>query len=458
MTTGRVSVACLLVCCSLSVLWGYLLQRNSPDGMLDFKGVYYAARSVLHHSDPYKLGEPLHVCQSEGGECTQPSDVLIQVLSLNVYFPTIFIFTAPFAMLPWGPVHLLWMAISTGILLVAAYLIWDLARNYAPAVSIVLICFLIANCEAVLAVGNIAAMAVGFCVIAIWCFLRQRHAPIGILCLALSLIAKPHDAGLVWLCLLLAGGTYQKRALQALVLTLILGLPGVLWVSNIAPNWIEELHSNLLTDAAPGGAVDPGPSTANSGSGPSVIISLQSTIAIVWNDPQIYNPVTYFVCGALLLVWVILILRPQSSPTGVWIALASIVPLTMLVTYHRSYDAKLLLLAIPACAMLWAERGLIGWMAVLVTSAAIVCTADIPLTVLLILNRNLQTSSAGLIERMLTAVLMRPTPLILLAMSIFYLWVHARYSHISTPNFLVREEIRQSLAKMTDQHVRQSQC
>jgi len=32
----------------------------------------------------------------------------------------------------------------------------------------------------------------------------------------------------------------------------------------------------------------------------------------------------------------------------------------MLVTYHRPFDAKLLLLAVPACAMLWAEGGRIG--------------------------------------------------------------------------------------------------
>ena len=37
------------------------------------------------------------------------------------------------------------------------------------------------------------------------------------MCLAISLMLKPHDAGLVWLYFLLAGGIYRKRALQALV-------------------------------------------------------------------------------------------------------------------------------------------------------------------------------------------------------------------------------------------------
>ena len=394
--------------------------------MLDFKGVYYGARSILHHSDPYKIGEPLRVCQSEGGDCMQPSQVLTQVLSLHVYFPTVFIFTAPFALLPWGTVHLLWMAIGAGVLCLAAFLMWDLAREYSPVVSLALICFLLGNCEAVFATGNTAAIAVGLCAVATWCILRDRHFAVGILCLALSLDIKPHDSGAIWLCLLLVGRACRKRALQALVLTVVLGLPGVLWVTHIAPHWIEELHANLMIDAAPGGAVNPGPSTPNSGSGPSVIISLQSTIALVWNDPHIYNPTTYLICGSLMLLWVILILKSRFSKTSAWIALASIVPLTMLVTYHRSYDAKLLLLAIPVCATLWAERGLTGWLALLVTTAAIVSTADIPLTMLLILNENLHVSSVGVFGRVFSAVLHRPTPLILVATGVFYLWIYSR--------------------------------
>jgi hypothetical protein len=102
------------------------------------------------------------------------------------------------------------------------------------------------------------------------------------------------------------------------------------------------------------------------------------------------------------------------------------VPLTLLVTYHRPYDAKLLLLTVPACALLWAEGRPIRWMALGVSAAAIVSTADIPLAILLLLTRNLHISTVGLSGEMLAVVLKRPTPLILLAMGIFYLWVYVR--------------------------------
>jgi hypothetical protein len=98
----------------------------------------------------------------------------------------------------------------------------------------------------------------------------------------------------------------------------------------------------------------------------------------------------------------------------------------MLVTYHRLYDAKLLLLVVPACAMLWAEGGRIGRLALLVTTAGIVATADLPLIIFLALTRNLHISTAGLSGKILTVALARPVPLILLAMGIFYLWIYMR--------------------------------
>jgi len=61
-----------------------------------------------------------------------------------------------------------------------------------------------------------------------------------------------------------------------------------------------------------------------------------------------------------------------------------------------------------------------------VSTAAIVSTADIPLTILLALTRNLHISTVGISGKMLTVVLTRPVPLILLAMGIFYLWIYVR--------------------------------
>jgi hypothetical protein len=100
------------------------------------------------------------------------------------------------------------------------------------------------------------------------------------------------------------------------------------------------------------------------------------------------------------------------------------VPITMLMTYHRAYDAKLLLLAIPACAMLWQEGGWKGRGALAVTTAAIVCTADLPLTILSEATARLDVSKMGFFERAWMMPVMRPAPLALLMAAVFYLWVY----------------------------------
>jgi hypothetical protein len=421
----RVALTWILLCGGLSALWGFSMMRASPNLMVDFKGVYYGARCLLQHADPYKQGEPLRVYLAEGGTLPQSSDGPWQVLTKYIYLPTSFIFVAPFAMLPWGTAQVLWTSLGIGGLIFAAFLMWDLGASYAPVISCCLICFVLANSEVLIAIGNPAAIAISLCVVGAWCLLKDEFVWAGVLCFATGLAIKPHDAGLVWLYFLLAGGVHLKRALQTLLVSAVLGLAAIVWVMPIAPHWIQELHSNLQVISAPGGISDPGP-TGDNLHGPGIIIGLQSVVAVFRNDPRIYNSVSYLACGALLLIWAVRTLRVRFSPTGAWLALAAVAPITLLVTYHRVHDSKLLLLAVPACALLWAGGGLIRWLALLVTSSAIVFSADIPLTIHKIFTKNLHISTAGLSGQIVTVVVMWPTQLTLLAMGIFYLWIYLR--------------------------------
>jgi hypothetical protein len=176
---------------------------------------------------------------------------------------------------------------------------------------------------------------------------------------------------------------------------------------------------------------DPGP-TSISINNPDRIIDLQTVISVFRDDPRIYNPASYLICGALLLVWSIRTLRLRFSLASAWLALAAIAALSMLPVYHRQYDAKLLLLTVPACAMLWAEGGPIAWIALLVTTAGVVLTGDIPSAILIILSNHLHVGVAGTLGKILTVALMRSAPLILLVMGIFYLWVYVRRSFPDT--------------------------
>jgi len=431
--TRRIALPLILLCSGISILWGLSVGRTASGGTLDFQAIYYGTRCLLEHHNPYKVSELESVYRTEAGNRPWESVQRHQVVTLFVNLPAIFILAAPFAMLPWGAAQALWLTLLAGVFILAAILMWDVGAKYAPAISLFLICILLVNSEIVFATGNTAGGAIGLCVVAVWCFLRKRFVPAGILCLAVSLAIKPHDAGLVWLYFLLAGGVYRKRALQTLLVTVILGISAFLWVSHVAPYWIADWQSNLSAISAQGGLNEPGPASVT-GRTAGMVIDLQAAVSVFRNDPPIYNAVSYLVCGALLLAWSVRTLRAHFSHARAWLALAAIVPLTILVTYHRPYDAKLLLLTIPACAMLWAEGGVIGWIALTVNTAGFVFTGDVPLAILVILTNNWHCCTAGIFGQMLTVLLTRPAPLILLAMGIFYLWAYLRRTFALSTN------------------------
>jgi len=423
----RIALVWILLSSGISIWWGFAIGR-AVNAWVDFRAVYAGTQCLLQHHNPYRQSELASVYRAEDGQRMQEIPKAFQAkatqaVTLYVNVPTVFIFVAPFAMLSWGPAHWLWMTLTAGVIILATYLMWDLAASYAPKVSLFLVCLLAANCEMIFGGGNAAGLAVGLCAVAAWCFLRDRFVLAGVLCLAASLAIKPHDAGLVWLYFLLAGGVYRKRALQTLLITAVLGLSAFLWVSHVAPHWMEDWNSNLTAISAHGGINEPSPNSLT-GRDTGMVIDLQAAVSVFRDDPRVYNMVSYLVCGALLLVWSVRTLRLRFSPEGAWLALAAVVPLTMLVTYHRPWDAKLLLLTIPACAMLWARGGAAGKIALWVNAAGLVLTGDVPLAILNLLSNKLHVGTAGIFEQILTVVLNRPASLILLVMGVFYLWIY----------------------------------
>jgi len=156
------------------------------------------------------------------------------------------------------------------------------------------------------------------------------------------------------------------------------------------------------------------------------LISLQTVVSFFRDDPRIYKSVSYLICAPLLAVWAFVTMRSRLSPKLVWLALAAISALTMLPIYHRLYDAKLLLLTVPACAMLLAEGGLIGRLALVLNSAAFVLTGDLSWGIILGIIRHLHVPATGLSAQMVIAAQAFPVPLILLVLGVFYLWIYVR--------------------------------
>ena len=439
MKTRRTDGLILLVLGAVSFLViGIAWSRTALITMGDFKVVYYSARCLLQHGDPYSEKDVLGVYQGEGRESSEQTITSRRVMTRYFYPPTAFIVTVPFALLGFGAGHVLWIALSAGSLILAAILMWDLSAEFAPILSGAVLGFLLMNSFWLFMIGNSAAISVGLCVIAVWCFLRDRLALAGIICLALSLALKPNDSGLVWLFFLLAGGIFRKRALQTLAVLFALCLGPMLWITHQSPQWPREIRANMSSFSGIGAITDPA-ATGKAGNFMDSLVEMQSAVSILWPDPLTYNSITYVICGMLLMIWAFASLRSRSSPAQMWLLLAATASLSMLPTYHLQHDAKLLMLTVPACSVLWAERGAIGWLALLVTGAGVVANGDIFTAIRISLTHQFLVPQPNFPSEMLTVLLTRPAPLALLVMSIFYLWVCLRRSLVNgTPLALQR--------------------
>jgi Glycosyltransferase family 87 len=421
MTKARIDGLCLLFLGASVVLLltGWLLKAGSTSSFQDFRSDYYSSQCLIQHCDPYKEGDVLRLLQREGGSNPSETELDRQIATRYVYPPTAFALMFPFSLAPWGIAHLFWMVVSNLCFLVAALLAWDLAADFAPVVSGVLIGFLLANSEVIVVLSNPSGIVIGLCVIAVWCFLRNRFVPIGVLCFAVSLVVKPQDPGLIWLYFLLAGGVLRKRALQTLLVAILISLPFVLWVWHVSPNWIEELRSNLLAFSVHGGLNDPGPASQSA----HQLVDLPVVLSLIRDNPNFYNPISYLIVAPFLLIWALIAVRTSHSRRNVWLALATVVPLLLLPVHHHLYDVKLLMLTVPAVAMLWAEGKLIGRFALLGTSAVLVLTGDVSNAVLRGIAHGLHAT-----DQLARAISVYSIPPVLLLLGAFYLWIYARYS------------------------------
>lgn len=441
------SVILILLCSAFSIVMGRWLDQSSGAGTSSYRAVYYGARCLIDHADPYNPAEFSRVYHAESG--TLPRDPARQPLFLRavmvcVNLPTTLFLLIPLALLPWGLSHILWLILIAISLALGAILAYDLTIRDDSRLPLILICLLMANCQVLFTVANTAAAAVGLCIIAVWCFIRRRFEWLGVIAFAISLALKPHDSGLVWLWLLVSGGVVlRRRALQSAVLVAAIAIPAVLVVDHSSPQWRSELTANLAATSAHGDISDPGPSSNSRQGSADIIIDLQTALSVLDDDPHFYNPATYLTCGVLILIWLIASMRSRHEAANNFLGLASICALTMLVSYHRPYDAKLLLLAIPAVSMLGFENRLVRNLASILVTISVLFTSDLPLALLAVLTRGIDLLSLSGVSRTLLLPVLRPAPLALLLMSIVFLWLFVRRARIEIPEPILAERGQQ---------------
>ena len=407
---------------------GVALERVSPFKMSDFQLQYYGTRCLMNHCDPYNPSSAAAFYLADSSRDEVKTPYVMHFASLNIYPPAVFIFTAPFALMPWEWAHSSWLMSTALILLLVSLLVWRAAADDAPIASSVLLGLLFAGSEMLLSVGNPSGFAMSLCGVAVCCFVQERFAAVGVVCLALSLALKPHDAGFIWLYFLAARGHWRVRAMQTLLALLVVSIAAIVWIHQTAPNWPTELGHNITSISSRGDLSDPGPTTPLPENFGGAVTSLQTILSLFRNDPHFYNLTACLLCGPFIALWLVITLRCPFSRRAAWLGLASIIPLSMLPIYHRQYDTRLLMLCIPACSLLWASRRCVGYLAIALTSITILFTGDVELELLGIIGKHLGASMITPMGLVLTILFQRTEPCLLLLIAGFYLWVYARFA------------------------------
>ena len=428
MTKRQIAIYLLLLfCSSLAVIWGIALARSARGIMLDYRVVYIGARCLMHHCDPYNEAQLMQVYFEEGGErlpAPKPGQTQQYLAAQQLYPPTAELFFAPFAIPGWKTSYVLWILCTVLLVTTAAYLVCEAGQRYAQGPPFYLACIVLINSGIVFSGANPAGLAVALCIIGVCCILQNRAPKIGVICLAASLVIKPHDVGFVWLYLLLLGGTYRRAARQTLVILAILAAISIAWISSVSFYWLHEIRSNLAIYLSVGVTNDLVGGTS------SMMVNLQPLFAAFRNDPVFYNLCTYVILAPFLLAWALVTRRASRlTSEGIWLGLAAIATLSLLPVYHRPHDAKILLLTLPACAVLYAQRGVMALMGLMFTTAGIAITSDLPLAALNLANAAPQPGPFS-ISRTLRVFAGHPIGIVLLAVSAFYVGVFVMHCRL----------------------------
>ena len=341
-----VSVGIVILCCLLYVVRGYYDQRVTLQS-LDFKTVYGGARCLLHGCDPYDSSQIFKEYADAGG----PTDDMRPFRPHEaIYFPSALSLFTPFALLPWEPAHLVWLAVSTSSFVVGVLLIFDLCVDSLSLLTALILGFFVLTSTTLIMLAQPAQLTIGLAAIAVWCLLRDRYAHLGVICFALSLTLKPHVTGLIWLYFVVRDQPSRKSAWKIMLTTLVFCLPGIIWASMMpaSARWLREIPANIKGITAHGLVGDPGP--ANDAA--SSIGGLHPLLSLFRDNPAFYNRAAIVIGVVLLALWIVPVLRMHSGSARDYLGLASVACISLLPVYHREYDTRILLLTFPAFAYL----------------------------------------------------------------------------------------------------------
>lgn len=319
----------------------YFAWRGVARGIVESHDLavgYAAARAWLAGLDPYNVANLKEQLFAGGGGGLAISEMLDTFR--NVYFPTTLPSFVPLAILPWPAAKTLALVIN---LAMSAFIVLGLVhllgwrRTEPRALFLAAFVLALAPLHRTVSSGQSPVVAVGALIAAMLLTRSGRPVVAGLL-YGLATVLKvqlglPFLAYLVW----------RRRwtsLVPAVILLAALSAVSIARMELAETSWLSSWLANLVSLSGPGGLNDPSLLNLDR----YTLINLEYPLSTLLPGGLAATLVTYALVGVASLV-LILIVR-DGEPRHELLAVATIAVLSLLVAYHRYYDAVLLVLPI----------------------------------------------------------------------------------------------------------------
>ena len=322
---------------AVAVVW--LLWRGAWRGVtggVDFTIRYHGAREWLAGRDPYEFPDV--------------TEFALRPTSLVVDFPPTLLTLVPLAPLSWPDARLLFALVNVAAVIFIAVGVARLAGWPLLAARTLMVMALVIALSATIttiAMGQTGLLATA-AIIAAMLLERSGHktasgAVFGIAAVVKIQLGLPFLAYLLW----------RRRWSPILASVAVVAGFTAIAVARMElaeVPWTETWLSNISYQTRPGGIQDPGPLNVENR---LALVNLQYPLSALISNPTVVQVSTLIAVGvaALTFVW----LRRGRDARPDLLAMAVVAVLSLLVAYHRYYDA--VLLAVP---MAWACSALSG--------------------------------------------------------------------------------------------------
>ncbi len=343
----------------------FLWTGRSDGSYGDFAPVYGSVRALAAGLNPYRVAEVQQQLLASGYPQGWMGPEFWQTHQL-LYPPLTYYLLWPLSFAGYHLAGLVWFWLSAVALacagLTAAWLGPVGARRFALAGAGAIL----ATSGGLLRLGQLSVLAIALVVTGSVLLLARRWLPPGGVLLFVACGLKPQLALpiVLFLCFPRPSRRPACAALAAFIL-LSGAAAAVLASSASSRHWVEDLREQvaLAAPAGPQSRIDTG------------VIHLEGLTSLISADPVVYDSMDALVCVAILALLVMGFRRRREARSRDWMAVATMAFLTLLLTYHRTYDMRLQMLSLPALGLLWRTRRKLAWVLTLLSASLLFSTA-----------------------------------------------------------------------------------